>query len=1045
MVNANQAMPVIAINGRRTLVIGMGSTGAMICNQILERLTWMYGSAENVPWLQMLVFETAPVPASSLIASTNIVRQTTIGQQEYAGLIRNPGTYQERMEFPRWNIDSVSRKATQVIDGAGNWRHVGRIALMFPRNMAALNSVLTEALDELRSETLTDQTAGVAFNRASNARYHVTLHQNDGTRAIDIYVVGSLCGGTSSGAFIDLGYLLNKRIEVMNNVNVATTGMFLIPSSDSDQTKQKGNAYAALLELNHFSDDRSEYEAIFDGLRVAPGVPQLPYNYQYILQTQSNAKTDYAKLITATSDYIYNSLIGPFAGHRDGDRSQTRELLLTRDLCGAPQPFYTFHISTIEFPFARVAKGCAVRLMKRAIDELTLPIECTVDLYRGMKRTIPLADPQKLLNFLLNDHPDSDAGADVTQGIGRLLSKIRDKAIEDHTPLELAQQQLEAGLVVTDFQATSIDFPVGIIPQTITKKRGVASAQLLASLSTAIDIFFGILPPMPEQGLKPLTFAQRGIGFLNAFLTELNADLQRVIAARPAGLQGLEEEMRQSLDRIAECRKDPFLSLTLQKRAAVTRYVDEYLGHATAYYQELARLKAREEISRLYIDFQRSVTRLIDRLTNTTCGLQKRLDILKSNLVQYGASIDAEANTRATDGYTRAINGQELFTAGETIDNEYDGCLDHLIADRNLNTTREELERDLALQSASLYYQRDVRTELLRRINEVGQYDSSNRVKVSEEIDPMELDVIVADARETFRQPMQRKSVVDRLMEDPDRLQKVKSVITGEDAYFLEWYPGGRHDGSDARKKYAAVYFNHGTSGADFNSLLGQCQGVPVQRRTLEDRNQIIFHREMASFSLGTIAPLDDQTGHWATADYKGLEHHARGDIEEWLGWRQEDERLWTNLRTGYLYGIALGILQEGSRAAEYVLRDIPPRGGTSAADVFFSNDIDESALRIKKEGLNNYLDTLITRWWQIDWDTTAFIKRYRAFFQKYHGMFVRKHQQVSDSELEMLMLPYIFRNPALEKSVPMPRAPVLPIELTPIPSVPAFRTVPPL
>ena len=42
----------------KTLVIGLGSTGTRVCNNLMRRLKWEYGDADKAPWVQFMAIET---------------------------------------------------------------------------------------------------------------------------------------------------------------------------------------------------------------------------------------------------------------------------------------------------------------------------------------------------------------------------------------------------------------------------------------------------------------------------------------------------------------------------------------------------------------------------------------------------------------------------------------------------------------------------------------------------------------------------------------------------------------------------------------------------------------------------------------------------------------------------------------------------------------------------------------------------------------------------------------------------------------------------
>ena len=49
-------MPVLEVT--RTLIIGLGGTGAQICDQVVQQLQQTFGSVDRAPWVRFMVIDT---------------------------------------------------------------------------------------------------------------------------------------------------------------------------------------------------------------------------------------------------------------------------------------------------------------------------------------------------------------------------------------------------------------------------------------------------------------------------------------------------------------------------------------------------------------------------------------------------------------------------------------------------------------------------------------------------------------------------------------------------------------------------------------------------------------------------------------------------------------------------------------------------------------------------------------------------------------------------------------------------------------------------
>src|SRR5262249_44088250 len=69
-----------------------------------------------------------------------------------------------------------------------------------------------------------------------------------------VYIVAGLTGGTGSGMFIDMAYLVRAQLKQLGYSDPDVIGVLLIPPTDQrGNVLALGNAYAALTELGYFN------------------------------------------------------------------------------------------------------------------------------------------------------------------------------------------------------------------------------------------------------------------------------------------------------------------------------------------------------------------------------------------------------------------------------------------------------------------------------------------------------------------------------------------------------------------------------------------------------------------------------------------------------------------------------------------------------------------------------------------------------------------------------------------------------------------------
>lgn len=152
------------------------------------------------------------------------------------------------------DLPSVLRNDVLNRAGAGGYRQCGRLALSHADTVNTLQARVLAHVNALM--------AGTADN-------------------LKVMVITGISGGTGSGTFIDLTYLIKDIIaqNTAGNINDRTTfcGFVLLPqtgNSEIQTVKDKGNAngYAAFKELNRFMTIEGHkgeyYEATFGGRKI---------------------------------------------------------------------------------------------------------------------------------------------------------------------------------------------------------------------------------------------------------------------------------------------------------------------------------------------------------------------------------------------------------------------------------------------------------------------------------------------------------------------------------------------------------------------------------------------------------------------------------------------------------------------------------------------------------------------------------------------------------------------------------------------------------
>jgi hypothetical protein len=179
---------------------------------------------------------------------------------------------------------------------------------------------------------------------------------------LDIFIVGSLYGGTGSGTFLDTAYAVQKLYP-----NAQVHGYLAIePEGGFDQ---QANAYAALMELDFYSRnnsfttvyDRNDPESYIDSNRP-------PFKYTFLvgrntsnpLYTIQNSN----QLFNLIAQKIALEFSSEFATQLKANRINFKQYLEQNDNHPRPNPQYylTFGLSEIYCPIDRIIEITAARV-----------------------------------------------------------------------------------------------------------------------------------------------------------------------------------------------------------------------------------------------------------------------------------------------------------------------------------------------------------------------------------------------------------------------------------------------------------------------------------------------------------------------------------------------------------------------------------------------------------------------------------------------------------------------------------------------------------
>ena len=273
--------------------------------------------------------------------------------------------------------------------------------------------------------------------------------------ALTIYVISSLCGGTGSGMFIDIAYILRQILGSRQRFT-QIQGIFAMPSfyRSAPQFPLQGNTWASLKELDYFMTAPAA-ERRYPEISYLPGLDtqripctEKPFDLVYLIDSKTEHDIDVGDA-EALREVLTNAL-GLLTASRIGDEaaSKINNVAALRDIA-AGTVYSSLGVASLVFPAEQVNIWCAATEMERLSNELFTPLSESIRLKAELEARSWLQDREWTIESLLPQIPRLQ---DIPQIRSVILDsdnhdvhfdKWRSMAREARTKLEdMAQQQV---------------------------------------------------------------------------------------------------------------------------------------------------------------------------------------------------------------------------------------------------------------------------------------------------------------------------------------------------------------------------------------------------------------------------------------------------------------------------------------------------------------------------------------------------------------------------------------------------------------------------
>lgn len=237
------AEPTLTRTEKPTLFVGMGGTGKQVLLQMRRLCLEQYG----VPTL----------PHHGHVCIDTDARNVNIEGQDLDEFLQEVMfTQQERVDVPlekamlarlyeneanyehifSW-FDRQLKNQGPIKDGAGQIRSFGRLAFFL--HFDKIRKAIKDKIDQLKE---------VSTQNELGSKYGISLDPS----GIDTWLIFSLAGGTGSGMFLDMAYLIG---DCAAGREVSRQALILLPTAFSNEFSARifANSYAALMELEYYN------------------------------------------------------------------------------------------------------------------------------------------------------------------------------------------------------------------------------------------------------------------------------------------------------------------------------------------------------------------------------------------------------------------------------------------------------------------------------------------------------------------------------------------------------------------------------------------------------------------------------------------------------------------------------------------------------------------------------------------------------------------------------------------------------------------------
>jgi hypothetical protein len=383
---AERTERVTSVDLQRALIIGVGGTGGEVLVRTRRLLINFFGDLERVPIVRFLYLDTDIAWWNEQL--TQVEKQVRLLEVEHIdlGVPDASELYRgiEQGNYPhyRWFSIEQLKSQTRITNGAGAIRQYGRLCFWYHYN------TIRERIQDVLNDLIKDYHADFMKNN-----YGINVKPG-----LNVHIVASLAGGTGSGIFLDLAYLVRKLLSELGGERQEhqVIGYLVLPQAFRDLISGQAlaNGYAALKELSYY-----HYIHTPKG-KLAPLYGEPVWDVQYTHQDsdrvfyKSQAPFDFCYLLDARNAHVdvhrtdifgmiaralFHEFTLSFATFKRSLRENIAKHLNRNDGADCPMTFMSFGQSSAMIPRDEIkllfAHQLALQGVQQWVDKKAKPIQ----------------------------------------------------------------------------------------------------------------------------------------------------------------------------------------------------------------------------------------------------------------------------------------------------------------------------------------------------------------------------------------------------------------------------------------------------------------------------------------------------------------------------------------------------------------------------------------------------------------------------------------------------------------------------------------------